>query len=84
MARPARPPYGVWPRGLNRFLAAFYTGVSENKFLAEVKAGLWPAPEERGRRKIWDRYQIDEPRDRRHQAEGETDTLMEALKDREA
>ncbi len=79
MARPARPPYGAWPRGLNRFLAALYTGVSENKFQAEVKARLWPEPEERGRRKIWDRHEIDKAWDQRHEAEGDDDPLMEAL-----
>ncbi len=46
MARPARLPYGAWPRGLSRMLAALYTGVSENKFLAEVKDGLWPEAED--------------------------------------
>ena len=62
-------------------LAALYTGVSENKFLAEFKDGLWPRPEERGRRKIWDRHEIDEAWDHRHETEG--DPLMEALNDRE-
>ncbi len=82
-ARPARSPYGAWPRGLKVRLAAFYTGASENKFLAEVKAGLWPAPEERGRLRIWDRHRIDEAWDRRNEAEGDDDPLMEALNDRE-
>ena len=63
-------------------MAALYTGVSENKFLAEVKDGLWPRPEERGRRKIWDRHEIDEAWDHRHEAE--SDPLMEALDDSEA
>ena len=80
MTRPARLPHGAWPRGLSGMLAALYTGVSENKFLAEVRAGIWPKPEERGRRKIWDRHEIDEAWDRRHEAEG--DPLMEALDDR--
>lgn len=62
-------------------MAALYTGVSENKFLAEFKDGLWPRPEERGRRKIWDRHEIDEAWDHRHETEG--DPLMEALNDRE-
>jgi predicted DNA-binding transcriptional regulator AlpA len=48
-----------WPRGLSLEEAATYTGVSPNTFLAEVKSGLWPAPERRGRRIIWDRSEID-------------------------
>ena len=84
MVRAPRPPFGAWPRGLKVMLAAFYTGVSVNKFLAEVKAGLWPAPEERGRLRIWDRQRIDEAWDRRNEAEGDDDPLMEALHDREA
>ncbi len=81
MTRPARIPYGAWPRGLGEDQAAPYVGVSTNKFRAEVKAGLWPKPETRGGRKIWDRHRLDEAWDRR-QTEG--DPLMEALNDREA
>ena len=74
-------PPSLAPRGLSRVQAAAYVGVSPNRFLAEVEAGLWPQPETRGRRKIWDRDRIDEAWDRRHQAEDETDPLMEALGD---
>ncbi len=76
----ARIPHGAWPRGLGCEQAAAYAGVSPNTFLAEVKKGLWPNPEERGHRRIWDRLAIDEALDRRHETEG--DPLMEALSDR--
>ncbi len=67
----ARIPYGAWPRGLSAALAAAYRGVSLNKFLAEVKEGLWPEPETSGGRKIWDRYRMDEAWDHRDQDEGD-------------
>ncbi len=81
MAR-ARMPHGAWPRGLSCERAAAYAGVSPNTFLAEVEKGLWPKPETRGHRKIWDRHRIDRAWDRQHEPEG--DPLMEALNDREA
>ena len=81
-ARAARMPYGAWPRGLGGAWAAEYTGVSLNKFLAEVDAGFWPKPETRGGRKIWDRQEIDEVWDRRRETEGESDPFMDALNDR--
>ena len=82
MTRSARIPYGAWPRGLSAEQAAEYAGVSRNKFLAEVEEGLWPKPEVRGSRRIWDRCRIDEAWDHRDQDEG--DPLMEALDDSEA
>ncbi len=78
----ARMPYGAWPRGLNCDQAAAYAGVCPNTFLTEVQKGLWPKPEARGHRKIWDRCRMDEAWDRRHEPEG--DPLMEALDDSEA
>ena len=84
MTHAARIPYGAWPRGLSAALAAAYRGVSVNKFLAEVHAGLWPEPETSGGRKIWDRHKIDEVWDRRAEEDSEGDLLMEALNDREA
>ena len=78
----ARMPHGAWPRGLNCELAALYAGVSPNKFRAEVKAGLWPKPEDRGGRKIFDRCRMDEAWNRRR--ETEVDPLMEALDDSQA
>lgn len=48
-----------WPRGLSVRMAAHYTGVSENMFREEVKAGVWPQPIRRGGRVVWDRQEID-------------------------
>ena len=75
----AHMPHGAWPRGLNCELAAAYRGVSVNTFLSMVKAGTMPKPETWGRRKIWDRHEIDEAWDERHEAERDDDPLMEAL-----
>ena len=80
MTRAARIPYGAWPRGLGGDQAAAYAGVSLNKFLTEVDQGLWPEPETRGGRKVWDRNRLDEAWDRRR--ETEDDPLMDALNDR--
>ena len=82
MPRTDRIPLGAWPRGLSAEQAAAYAGVSPNKFHAEVDKGLWPGPETRGGRKIWDRHQIDDAWDRRRKSEAEDDPLMEALNDR--
>ena len=82
MTRAARIPYGAWPRGLSAEQAAAYRGVSRNKWLAEVEAGMWPKPETSGGRVIWDRARIDEAWDHQHQ--GEADPIMEAINDREA
>ncbi len=76
-------PYGAWPRGLNLGQAAAYVGVSPNKFVAELEAGLWPKPEIRGGRKIWDRQAIDLAWDKRHDGELQIDPMMEALHDHE-
>ena len=79
----ARIPFGAWPRGLSEDQAAAYVGVSHNKFVAEVEAGLWPKAERRGGRKIFDRERIDEAWDRRDQ--NGADPFMEAINgDREA
>ncbi len=83
MTRP-RIPHGAWPRGLSCEQAAAYAGVSANTFRTEVKRGLWPKPQERGHRRIWDRLAIDRAWDRRHETEGDTDPLMEALDDSKA
>ncbi len=81
MTRAARIPLGAWPRGLSRGQAAAYAGVSENKFVAEVEEGLWPKPEARGARKVWDRHAIDQAWDEREGSDTRTDPLMEALND---
>jgi predicted DNA-binding transcriptional regulator AlpA len=56
-------PY--WPRGLSLEEAAAYVGVSAGTFLAEIKQGIWPAAERRGRRIIWDRALLDAAYDKR-------------------
>ena len=84
MTRLAQMPFGAWPRGLSWEQAAAYAGVSPGKFRGEVKAGLWPEPEKRGSRNVFDRHRIDEAWDNRQQAEGGADPLMEALSDRTA
>ena len=57
-------PY--WPRGLSAGTAAIYVGVSKTKFLREVREGIWPEPEKRGGRMVWDRHKIDEYWDSRN------------------
>ncbi len=84
MTRRSDIPYGAWPRGLSLDQAAKYVGVSTNKFLAEIAAGLWPKPETRGGRKICDRQAIDETWDQRQTTGNAADPLMEALNDRPA
>ena len=76
MRRSVRIP-DQWPRGLNAEQAAVYVGVSCNTFLSEVKAGLWPKAQDRGKRKIWDRVKIDEAWNQQHE-EG-ADPFMEAI-----
>ena len=78
--------HGAWPRGLNLELAAAYRGVAPNTFRAEVEAGLWPPPETRGGRKIFDRHAIDRAWDHRNGNETKNgpDPFMEALDDSEA
>ena len=78
----ARMPHAAWPRGLRLEMAAAYRGVCPNTFLAEVKAGLMPPPETRGRMKIWDRHRMDRAWDRLD--ETDSDPLMEALDDNQA
>ena len=76
-------PHGAWPRFLKCAWAAAWAGVSPNTFLREVKAKIWPEPDTRGRRKIWDLKKMNEYQDRRDQDESGGDPLMEALNDRE-
>ncbi len=78
----AHMPHGAWPRGLSREQAAAYTGVSPNTFVAEVKRGVWPKPEARGHRRIWDRLAMDRAWDSRQETDG--DAIMEAINDIEA
>ena len=65
-------PYGAWPRCLGADRAAAYLGVSKNKFLAEVEAGIWPLPDARGARKLWDRACLDHAQDNRSGLDAES------------
>ena len=49
-----------WPRGLSRFAAAQYVGVSANTFDKMIKLKNMPGPKQASEnRKIWDRQQLD-------------------------
>jgi predicted DNA-binding transcriptional regulator AlpA len=52
-------PYPLEPRGLNRDAAAHYVGVGTTTFDEMVRDGRMPLPKEIGRRKVWDRRQLD-------------------------
>ena len=45
---------------MSSFLTAGYLDISETKFLDDVEAGKYPQPFYDGRRRFWDRHQIDE------------------------
>tara|TARA_Y100001934_G_scaffold226308_1_gene271407 strand:+ start:113 stop:331 length:219 start_codon:yes stop_codon:yes gene_type:complete len=47
-------------RGLSRTLAAEYIGISPRKFDAMVECGEMPPPKRIGKRKVWDRVEVDE------------------------
>ncbi len=49
-------------RWLSRKEAARYVGRGVTKFMAEVKAGIWPGPDDRG---LWDRVALDLESDKR-------------------
>ena len=52
-------PDNIPKRGLHRFEAAEYVGLSPNSFDAAVREGVFPAPYSIGKRKIWDRHILD-------------------------
>ena len=47
-------------RGLSRTLAAEYIGISPRKFDTMVECGEMPSPKRIGKRKVWDRVEVDE------------------------
>lgn len=51
---------GVYARGLSRVQAAAYVGVGVTKFDEMVLAGTMPQPKKIDRRKIWDRFALDD------------------------
>mgnify|MGYP006131560787 CR=1 FL=1 len=54
----------ILKRGLTRKEAAQYIGLSETKFSQLVRSGAMPQPKAVGRRRIYDRYQLDEAFDK--------------------
>lgn len=59
---PNRLPQGLAPLFLTLEQAAAYAGVSPDTFLAEVAAGLWPAPVRRGAKgtkQTWHRESLE-------------------------
>jgi predicted DNA-binding transcriptional regulator AlpA len=57
---PHRGPIVVFiPRGLRRDLAAEYVGVGTTFFDELVRDGHMPRPGKLGKRRIWDRHQLD-------------------------
>lgn len=61
MARPKLRSHELpdWPRLMPVVLAAAYVGASENHFLDEVEAGIWPAPIPNRRPTCWCRNALD-------------------------
>jgi predicted DNA-binding transcriptional regulator AlpA len=63
VCRASLPDWSKWcpPRGLNRVQAAAYVGVGITYFDRMVRDGRMPKPlRGMGRRKVWDRHQLDE------------------------
>ena len=52
-------PLSLPPRGLTRFEASRYVGVSPNKFDEAVKVGLMPQPRNLLGVDLWDREELD-------------------------
>jgi hypothetical protein len=52
------------PRGFSRVEAAAYIGLGVTFFDANVADGLLPLPVRIGRRKLWDRFELDAAFDR--------------------
>jgi predicted DNA-binding transcriptional regulator AlpA len=48
-----------WPRGLSRLEAAAYIGIGVTFFDEKVAQGILPKPAELGKRRIWDRRELD-------------------------
>jgi len=53
-------PPSLAPRGLSRFEASAYIGVSPSLFDEMVKDGRMPAPKRINARTVWDRKKLDE------------------------
>ena len=48
-----------WPRGLSRVEAAAYVGIGVTFFDEKVEQGILPAPIALGKRRLWDRRELD-------------------------
>ena len=70
-----------WPRLLSRAQAAAYVGLSEPAFGDRV-GKVWPEAVSLGKRKLWDRRELDEAVDRLNRANALSahDMFREALK----
>lgn len=55
-----RPAPRIEPRGLSRFDAAAYVGISATTFEKLVGDGRMPPPKRINRRMVWDRRSLDE------------------------
>lgn len=52
-------PHTSWPRGLSRIQAASYVGLGTTFFDQKVADRTFPKPIEIGKRKIWDKHDLD-------------------------
>ncbi|MGN7122905.1 helix-turn-helix transcriptional regulator [Methylorubrum thiocyanatum] len=55
----ALPP-GMIPLGLSRLVASTYVGVSPSTWDSMVDVGQMPKPKRIGRRRLWDRREVEE------------------------
>ena len=71
MAQHGALPAGAIPRGLSRAAAAEYIGVSTGLFDEMVGDGRMSRPKSINRRKVWDRYALDDSFEALHGGEEE-------------
>lgn len=72
-------PLSLPPRGLNRFAAAEYLGISPSNFDLGVKEGILPSPRKFRGRVIWDRLELDRAFDSLPGRDDETNPWDKAL-----
>lgn len=61
-----------WPRLMGALLSSAYVGLGRTAFLEGVRRGDWPGPVKYGRRRLWDRKQLDRTVDSMSGAVSET------------
>jgi predicted DNA-binding transcriptional regulator AlpA len=71
MPAPDRVGLPFSPRGLSRYEAAAYVGVSESLFDAMVRDGRMPHPKRINSRTVWDRRRLDDAFERLPEREAE-------------